>query len=299
MKTIFYALIAMLISLNFASSAFAGGGQVVGDLGPVEAAIVPEVSAPAAAAVNQAAPPEIDLFRYFGYAKSPRALELSTVKGTKGLEDTVVSVDLESIKNAYLKTAVSFTAGAGVKVHISGAKASNCPDGGDSCDDMAKFFLTLTTGNKTIFVRAKEILNWGLFFSGSKTVEIEGEQYVLKISADATAPENSRLEIMGPRGPELNVTLKQVGDAVARKGIDVKLSKAYKLVYSNEILQGPQGARFTGRMLVLMIPFPVADAAPYYTLKISDIRPTGTLFPSFEKGYGFKLKEGKLDIYML
>ncbi|MCM2268155.1 MAG: hypothetical protein NDI60_10335, partial [Elusimicrobiales bacterium] len=69
--------------------------------------------------------------------------------------------------------------------------------------------------------------------------------------------------------------------------------------YGNEIVQGPQGARFTDKMLLLMIPFPVVDASTYYIFSVSDIKPAGSAFPSFEQGYGFKLQGGKLDIYRI
>ncbi|MDA8130770.1 MAG: hypothetical protein M0011_04610, partial [Elusimicrobia bacterium] len=163
-----------------------------------------------------------------------------------------------------------------------------------------KFFLVLTTErNESYFVRAMEILNWGIFMSGSKTVSIDGENYVVKVYANASDPANSKLEIKGPRGVALSSSLKAVGDAVAEKGVDVKLGKSYKLAYGNEIVQGGQGARFTAKMLLLMIPFPVVDASSYYIFNASDIRPSGVTFPSFEKGFGFMLDGAKFSVYRL
>jgi len=144
-----------------------------------------------------------------------------------------------------------------------------------------------------------DIINWGILMSGSRTVTIDGEKYVVKVYANASTPENSKLEIKGPRGVALNSSLKAVGDGVAAKGVDVKLGKAYKLAYGNEIVQGKQGAKFTGKMLVLMIPFPVVDAAAYYIFNASDIKPAGVAFPEFEKGYGFRLESGLLEIYKI
>lgn len=297
MKNLIKIFAAALVSFNFASSASAEG--VLGDAGLSLAEIdAPAVPAPAA---ETAAAPELDLFSYFGYAEAPRASELQLEQGfNKGLADTVFSIDLDTVKNAYLKPSVSFTTGAGTKVHVSGSKASNCPDGGNSCADKEKFFLVLTTSrNESYFVRGTEIINWGIFMSGSKTVTIDGEKFVVKIKANASTPENSMLEVKGPRGVALNTSLKSVGDGVAAKGVDVKLSKNYKLAYGNEIVQGPQGARFTDKMLVLMIPFPVVDATSYFIFKTADIKPSGVTFPSFEKGYGFKLQGTKFDIYKL
>ncbi len=287
-------ILAALIALSFVPAASAAG-QALNDLGNGKAVAVPE-SAPAAAAEQM---PDIDLFKYFGYAEAPKAVA-DTAKGLKGVADVVFSAELAPLKNVYLKPAVTFTTGAGTKVHVSGTKAANCPDGGNSCADKEKFFLVLTTDKgQSFFVRAMEIINWGFLYSGSKTVTIDGEKYVVKVFANASTPENSKLEVKGPRGVALNSDLKKIGDAVAAKGLDVKLGKAYKLAYGNEIVQGPQGARFTDKMLVLMIPFPVVDASSYYIFPTADIKPAGVTFPTFEQGYGFKLQNGKLDIYRL
>ncbi|HAN03701.1 MAG: hypothetical protein A2X29_03210 [Elusimicrobia bacterium GWA2_64_40] len=297
MKNLVKIAAAGLMSFNFVSYASADGA--LKDAGfSLEGIETPEVSAPAAA-VDQAAQ-DLDLFRYFGYGVAPAAAELGAEKGLKGINDVVFSINLETVKNAYLKPNVSFTTGQGTKVHVSGSKASNCPNGGNSCADKDKFFLVLTTSrNESYFVRGTEIINWGILYSGSKTVTIDGEKFVVKIKANASTPENSMLEIKGPRGMALNTSLKSVGDGVASKGVDVKLGKNYKLAYGNEIVQGPQGARFTDKTLVLLIPFPVVDATSYYIFKTDEIKPSGVTFPSFERGYGFKLNGGKLDIYRL
>jgi len=288
-------ILAALIALNFVPAVSAAGGAL-NDLGATKGVAVPEASVEAAATEQM---PDIDLFRYFGYAEAPKSAELAPT-GLKGLADVVFTTELAPLKNVYLKPAVTFTTGAGTKVHVSGTKAANCPNGGNSCADKEKFFLVLTTSkDQSFFVRAMDVVNWGIFMSGSKTVTIDGEKYVIKAYANASTPENSKVEIKGPRGVALNSTLKAIGDAVAAKGADVKLGKAYKLAYGNEIVQGPQGARFTEKMLVLMIPFPVADASSYYIFPAADIKPAGVTFPTFEQGYGFKLQNGKLDIYRL
>lgn len=295
-------LAAGLLSFNFVSYASAVESEALRSAGlEVEAAAMPEVPLPSSEAAARSETPDLDLFRYFGYGAKPKASELFMEKGMKGIEkESLLSLKLETIKNAYLKPAITFATGKGTKVHISGTKASNCPNGGNSCADKEKFFLVLTTDrNESYFVRAMDIVNWGIFMSGSKTVTIDGEKYVVKVYANASTPENSKLEIKGPRGVALNSTLKQVGDGVASKGVDVKLGKAYKLAYGNEIVQGPQGAKFTDKMLLIMIPFPVVDANAYYIFNASDIKPAGVTFPSFENGYGFRLEGGVLDIYRL
>ncbi len=294
MKTIAFAS-AWLLTLGLVCSASAAE-SAIDELGTVQPGLVPVPAAAAAAAAGQAAP-DIDIFSYFGYAKTPRPAPLFQ---EKGISQPVFSITLETIRNAYLKPSVTFTTGAGTVVHVSGTKASNCPDGGNSCKDKEKFFLVLTTDkNQSYFVRAVEILNWGFLYSGSKTVTIDGESYVVKIYANASTPADSKIEVKGPRGVALNSTLQAVGDAVAQKGVDVTLSKIYKLAYGNEIVQGPQGAKFTDKMLVLMLPFPVVDASSYFILNASDIKPAGAAYPSFEDRYGFMLQGGVLNIYTL
>lgn len=296
MKTTVLTLTAALAACSLAAPAMAGGA--LSDLGGTQSVTAPDVPAPAA---SKKSAPDIDLFRYFGYAKKPAAAALPPSRFNKGAgRGPVASIDLEPIRNVYLKPDVSFVTGAGTKVFVSGTKASNCPDGGNSCKDKDKFFLVLTTDkNDSFFVHAVDIINWGIFMSGSKTVTIDNEKYVVKVLANASTPELSKLEIKGPRGVALGVTLKQVGDAVAAKGVDVALSKPYKLAYGNEIVQGPQGAKFTAKMLVLMIPFPVVDASSYFILNAADIKPAGITFPEFESGYGFSLNNGKLGIYKI
>jgi len=301
MKNLTKVLAAGLISFNFVSYSSAAGSEVLKSAGLGGSAGVAEAPAPTVEAVTPPNDKDLDLFfKYLGRAKAPRGIELYMEKGMKGMSAPLFSLKLETIKNAYLKPAITFTTGAGTKVHISGTKASNCPDGGNSCADKEKFFLVLTTDkNESYFVRAMEILNWGFIYSGSKTVTIDGEKYVVKVYANASTPENSKLEIKGPKGVALGSSLKAVGEGVAAKGVDVKLGKAYKLAYGNEIVQGKQGAKFTDKMLVLMIPFPVVDAASYFIFSASDIKPSGVTFPAFEQGYGFKLENGTLDIYNL
>jgi len=299
MTNITRVVAAGLLSCNFISFAAAAESAALKSAGLSAAPIaMPEASAPSAA--SQAEVPD-DIFSYFGYAEKPKAAQLHMEKGLKGIErENIFSIKLETIKNAYLRPAVTFTTGAGTKVYISGTKASNCPDGGNSCKDKEKFFLVLTTDkNESFFVRAMDIINWGILMSGSRTVTIDGEKYVVKVYANASTPENSKLEVKGPRGVALSSSLKAVGDGVAAKGVDVKLGKAYKLAYGNEIVQGKQGAKFTEKMLVLMMPFPVVDAAAYYIFNASDIKPAGVAFPEFEKGYGFRLESGLLEIYKI
>ncbi|MEI7481792.1 MAG: hypothetical protein WCK75_05525 [Elusimicrobiota bacterium] len=302
MITINKVAAAGLLMFNFISYASAVESDALKSSGlDISAVAVLDVPAPSVAETGQAASPNLNPFSYFGYGETPSAISMSVEDGTAGLsKETVASVVLESVKNAYLKPEVTFTTGKGTKVHISGTKASNCPDGGNSCDDKEKFFLVLTTDkNETFFVRGMEIINYSIIYNGSKTVTIDGEKYVVKIFANPSVPESSTLEVKGPRGVALNATIKKIGDGVALKGVDVKLSKTYKLAYGNEIVQGPQGARFTTKMLILLVSFPVATDSTYFILNAADITPAGVTFPGFEKNFGFRLNAGTLEIYRI
>ncbi|KAF0124756.1 MAG: hypothetical protein FD189_2228 [Elusimicrobia bacterium] len=248
-----------------------------------------------------------DIFGYFEALKpaEPAARELAgfdkaAAALTRPAGEVLYRVELEKVKNAYLRTARTFKTSRGTTVHVSGSKASNCPDGGNGCKDKEKFFLVLTTDKgESFFARAMDIVNWGIFMSGSRTFTIDGEKYTVKVKANASTPENSMLEVKGPKGVVLKASLKDLGDAVAAKGVDVRLGKSYKLAYGNEIVQGPQGARFTQKMLVLMIPFPVQDASNYFILAADDIKPSGVMFPELERGHGFRMNGGTLEIFRL
>lgn len=268
----------------------------------------PELPVPVAAGTDLEEPGDMpDIFGYFETLKAaePAARELPGFdKGATALNgpagEVLYRVELAGVKNAYLRTAKTFRTSRGTTVHVSGSKASNCPDGGNGCKDKEKFFLVLTTDKgESFFARAMDIVNWGIFMSGSKTFNIDGERFTVKVKASASEPENSMLEVKGPRGVVLKASLKELGDAVAEKGVDVRLSRNYKLAYGNEIVQGPQGARFTQKMLVLMIPFPVEDASSYFILEAGDIKPSGVMFPELERGHGFRMNGGSLEIFRL
>ena len=216
-----------------------------------------------------------------------------------GQVDAVYSIELSKIKNEYLKGPITFKTSKGTLVYVSGSKAVNCPDLSNKCADKDKFFMTLTTQrSETFFIRAMEIVNWGIFMSGSKTVVIDGEKYTAKVYANASEPAKSKLEIKGPSGAVVNSSLDKLGEAVAAKAFEIRLSKTYKLAYGSEIIQtGGGNAKFTENNLLLLIPFPVQDASNYFLIKESEIKPSGTVFPSMEPNYVFKIINGNLEIY--
>lgn len=213
----------------------------------------------------------------------------------------VYSVKLEPIRNVFLYSGMTFKTSRGTAVHLSGHKASNCPDGGNSCSDKEKFFLVLTTQRgESYFIRGMEIVNYGIFMRGSKTVEIDGEEFTARVHASLSNPANSRIEITCGGRKALVATAQQLGDAVAKKGVDVKLSRGYKLAYGNELAQGGGSAGFTDKKLVLLMPFPVTEGVvSYFLLNSDEIRPSGVSYPEMDANYGFRIINGTLEIFEL
>jgi len=207
------------------------------------------------------------------------------------------SIDLEAIKNAYLKSGVTFTTGRGTRVHV-GATAAAGPHGHHSAFDKERVYLALTTDRgEHYFLRGMEIVNWGFLYRGSGTVAIDGEKYELKAHANISAPKSSRLVVKGPSGVVLEASLQQLVDAVAAKGVAVKLSAAYKLIYGNELARGKHGAAFSADMMLALIPFPKSVHAHAFTCRASDIKPAAAALHSFENGFRFRLNSGVLEIY--
>ena len=250
----------------------------------------------AEAATGGGAPYDVDIFRRISYseiAPDPSPIADPDERGAAAPQPALYSINLASTRNAYLKSSLTFTTGKGGKVYLSAARASNCPDGGDACASKDKILLTLWTDKGVFFVRAMEILNWFIFYSGSRTVAIDGENYVLKIHANPSSPESSIIEVKGPSGVVLNPTVRQLEDAATSRDADVQLTKTYRLAYVNEVVQGPGGTKFTAKMLVRLVVFPMADLSVYEAISADDIKPEGTRF----LGYDFRLNNGTLEIY--
>jgi len=254
---------------------------------------------PSFEAENQYAEVE-NFFKYFDSAVNLEELSPESPAYTKSISRSasIYSINLDEIKNQYLKGPIFFKTSKGTTVYVSASKSSNCPDLSSKCADKEKFFMILTTSRgETFFIRAMSIVNLGFLMSGSKTVVIDGEKYTAKVYANASSPEKSKLEIKGPSGAVISSSLDKLGQAVAANAMQIKLSKTYKLAYGNEIVQtGGGNAKFTQNTLLLLIPYPVQDASSYFLIKTADIKPTGSIFPSMEPNYIFKKVGSTLEI---
>ncbi|MBU2572927.1 MAG: hypothetical protein KKH28_02475 [Elusimicrobia bacterium] len=250
--------------------------------------------------------------RFFKYFDDMFAAPIASplgLAGNKSVADVsesrlgavVYSVKLEPIRNAFLYSGMTFKTSRGAAVHLSGHKASNCPDGGNSCSEKDKFFMVLTTQRgESYFIRGMEIVNYGIFMRGSKTVVIDGEKFTAKVYASLRDPASSKIEITCGGRKALVVTAQQLGEAIAEKGVDVKLERGYKLAYGNELVQGKGFAKFTDKKLVLLMPFPLAEGAvSYFLLDSAEIKPSGVSYPEMDARYGFRIINGTLEIFEL
>ncbi len=283
------------LAASLAAAGPAADSLKAGAFGRLGVISAPESPAPSLSAPADGSPADFDLRGIFG-----RPRRISPVARQQRGGAALYSVILAPLANIYLKPDAFFTTAKGTKVYVSGNEATNCPDGGNTCKDREKSFVILTTDkNETFFVRGMEIAVMQPIYNGSKTVVIDGEKYTLRLYANTSVPGNSKLEIKSPAGIAFACTLQKLGDAAAQKGVDIALAKNYKLAYGNEVTQGPGGAKFTAKLLVYMIMYPVEGNINYFIFNPEELTPGGSSFPSFEPGYGFRLDGGALEIYKL
>ncbi len=216
-------------------------------------------------------------------------------KGAPG--EAVETVDLPPLLNASFKSALTFRT-SGNTVHISGAEAMNCQNGG-SCSSNDKYFLLFTTdGGQTIFVRAKDVAN-ALFMSGSKDIIFpgDGEKYRVKLNVKLTSPGQSRLKIEGPGKTAVDVSLDDLTAALAKKGHALNVGARHNLYYNSAVLQDSSGnGRFSAEKVLIFSP---RGSDPNQTVKASEINSSGVLLPKVEKDFGFRIVNEKLEIYKL
>ncbi|MCX5786498.1 MAG: hypothetical protein NTX59_12510 [Elusimicrobia bacterium] len=274
-------------------------------LGLVNASTEISLPTPHASSVEGESVAEMDaFFKYMGdIFQAPKALPLTERSGKSATAvpdgragNVVYSFKLDSILNSYIDAGLSFRTPHGASIKFSGYTAANCPNGGQSCADKERFFLILSAGpTENYFVKATDIINT-FITSGLKKVIIGGDELTVKIYAALTDIPSSRIEITCGRVKVFASTLAQLGNAVAGKGLDVRLGRPYKLVYGNELLQGKGGARFSENLVVILSP---VGADGLYFLNRADLMPPGVTYPEMEPGYGFRIVDGTLEIFKL
>ena len=296
MANLFYAALFMSLSF-FCAGASAGQSALsaLGQSGVNAAAPVPPAQAAAPAAGKQ---PDLKLWneyldKNFGGSRTRLDRPYSKAAG-----ETVQTVDLAPILNASFRSGLTFRSSANT-IHVSGAEALNCPDGGTNCSANDKYFLVFTTEkDQMVLVRAKDVAN-ALFMSGSKDITFPGdtEKYTVKLNVKLTSPGQSRLQIKGPGREALNITLDDLTGALAKKGFGLTVGARHNLYYNTGIGQDAKGnGRFVGEKVLIFSP---RSSDPNQTVKASQIGAAGVLLPKVEKDFGFRLIGEKLEIYTI
>ena len=268
---------------------------------------VPDLPAPQAGAVGGDNVQADKFFKYLGAMyKSPEPAPIETgnfksLSPASGIGQILYSLKIDKMLNAFLYSDLTFTTSKGSTIHLSGNKSANCPGGAAKCDDNEKVFIILTADDGgSYFIRVMDVVNYGIFMSGSKTVTIDGEQFTAKVYADASSPEKSMIEVKSGGNKVIGATLLNMSSMAAKKGVEVRLGRAYRLLYSSELTAvGKKDAKFTDKKQVVLMPFPVDADANYYLLYSSEITPAGVVYPELDRNFGFKLAGGVLDVFRL
>lgn len=215
----------------------------------------------------------------------------------KGIADVVESVDLGGILNSSFKSGLTFKSSANT-IHVSGAEALNCQDGGTSCSSNDKYFLVFTTNKgQMVLVRAKDVAN-AMFMSGEKEITFgDGDKFKVKLNVKLTSPAQSQLLITGAGREALNVSLADLTGALLKKAFPLTVGARHNLYYNTGIVQDAKGNGSFSKEKVLI--FSPRGSDPNQTVKASAISASGVLLPAVEKNYGFKLQGEKLEIYKL
>jgi hypothetical protein len=229
------------------------------------------------------------------FGGSPARVERQSFKGTG---EVVETVDLAGILNASFNSGLVFRSSANT-IHVSGAEALNCPDGGTSCSSNDKYFLVFTTEKgQTVLVRAKDVAN-AMFMSGEKDISFAGdsEKYKVKLNVKLTSPSQSRLQIQGPGKEALNVSLADLTGALLKKAFPLTVGARHNLYYNTGIVQDSKGnGSFSKEKVIIFSP---RGSDPNQTVKASAIGASGVLLPAVEKDFGFRLLGEKLEIYKI
>jgi hypothetical protein len=280
----------LLLSALFGFSGALCAGPALRQLPSTEVEVPPAAS-PAAEAEQVAAALDA-AFSFVGEAQYPAARP----SPLKQEGEAAFSAELEPLRDNYLRTEAYFTTGKGTKVRVSLAKA-NCVGGGTDCEGKDKaVFTLLADGGPSFLIRGMDIANFFPIYSGSKTLKIDGEDYKVKLFPKPLDPVSSQLEVKGPGGRGIKITMKRLSEVLVDKCAPVKLSKQYKMAYASEVDQADGRPKFTARRQLILYPFPMDKDYSHTVLSVSDIKGGGTQFPQFEPSYTFRVSGGRLEI---
>ncbi len=215
----------------------------------------------------------------------------------KSAGEAVQTVNLAEILNASFKSGLTFKSSANT-IHVSGAEALNCQDGGTSCSSNDKYFLVFTTEKgQTVLVRAKDVAN-AMFMSGEKEITFgDGDKFKVKLNVKLTSPSQSRLQIQGAGREALNVSLADLTGALLKKAFPLTVGSRHNLYYNTGLVQDAKGnGSFSKEKVIIFSP---RGSDPNKTVKASSISASGVLLPDVEKDFGFRLLGEKLEIYKI
>ncbi|HAT71922.1 MAG TPA: hypothetical protein DCS63_03805 [Elusimicrobia bacterium] len=291
---------AILMSLSFYCVPAFAGESAFSELEQSGAAGVP---APAPSVSEAAAFPEaegsLDLWNeYIGknFGGTPARAEQQFYKSAGG--EVVDTINLKNILDKSLRSGLTFTTSANT-VHVSGAEALNCPNGGTNCSSKDKYFLLFTTAKgQTVFVRGKDVAN-ALFMSGEKEISFRGdvEKYKVRVDVVLSNPGTSRLKIETSGRTALNVSLNELAAALLTKGRPLTVGARHNLYYNTGVLQDAQGnGRFARENIFI---FAQRGEDSRQIVRASQIGPSGVVLPSVEKNFGFRILGDDLEIYAI
>lgn len=211
-------------------------------------------------------------------------------------EKILYNLNLNLITDKYLKTNITFKTGKGTDVMLSVSKASNCPDGSTNCKDSDKFLLAFTYYDKTSFIKIKDIINLGIFMSGSKNITIDGETYNAKVNASITDVNSSQIIIKGPKGIVLDKKLGEMLDVFGSFGAKIVLNKEYRVVYGRKIVCSQGVCGFSNDKMAFIMEYPVGKDSAYYSIDEKTFNGRSVYFETIGKQFFFKLTDGILTV---
>ncbi len=282
---------ALVLAFSGALNAAPALDQLKAGEGPA-AVPPPAASAPVNGSAAEADAALNSVFSLFGEPSFPAARPSTLNRG----KDAGFTAELESQRDNYLRTEAYFTTGKGTKVRVSLAKG-NCAGGGTACEGKDKAVFTLMADSGPYFlIRGMDIANFFPIYSGSRTVEIDGESYKIKLYPKPLKPVNSELEVKGPSGRGIKITMQRLSEVLIDKCVPLRLSRDYRMAYATEVDQADGKPKFTARRQLIIYPFPMTSDHAHTVLSVSDIKAGGTSFPDFEPSYTFSINAGVLKI---
>lgn len=205
--------------------------------------------------------------------------------------------DLKPIKDRYLYDALVFNSSSGDEIYMSLTKSHNCPNSSD-CKLSDKFFIVFSGDNKHEFVRVKDIINVSIFMSGSKTVEFYGEKYTVRIKANVSDIDLSKIEVISKSGKKVvDKTISELREYMTKTGYDLSIEKRkYKIFYGRKLECFQRGCVFKDTNICFIVEYPVDKDTTFVTIDEEKWDGKDIYFESIGKNYLFNITNGVLNV---